>query len=382
MGTSRSASFIVIAGIAILGLGLLTKRRILPNGSALRPIVPKDDPARMRETAHPPSSPPQQPAMQHDGSIEAYISSRAGRIGDRTVVIVTYASYSYLDHLLNWLIFLHRLEIKNYAVLCLDEQLQVFLKRRGFSCYVDEQSIMSSAKETIQALWMRRMAHLIRFLSLNVDVVFSDVDAVWLQNPFTRRIPGAKYALFDVDAFDVSAGRGQFPVDVRDAWGATLIMGAIYFKSTHRVHTLLSAAMEAMKLMHDDQVGLNRALVQMLGADPIPIFGKKLSQVSPNGEFAISRGGGLTVAFAPHNFLPRRCKDVVKAEWKRSVIIAHCHYNEGVPNRKATWKSGDRAAMRITLLKKYKIWLLADEWREKSQQGSTTFDAWISAISA
>ena len=139
------------------------------------------------------------------------------------MVILAYVSSDYLPHLLNWLVALRRLNVTNVAIFCRDEKLRHFLAERGTACFDAEQKFKIdkvTSRTRIRNLWVLRLRHLIQILSSGVDVVLSDVDAIWIKNPFN--VHGAsKSAVFDVKTFDIAAGRGTYPGYVAKDWDRT-----------------------------------------------------------------------------------------------------------------------------------------------------------------
>ena len=82
----------------------------------------------------------------------------------------------------NWLAFVEGHGIRNIAYVCLDSEAQTFLRHAALECAV-EPVFPELVYRPLEA-WVFR-AHLVSHLvqHLGLDVLVSDIDAVWAQNP-------------------------------------------------------------------------------------------------------------------------------------------------------------------------------------------------------
>ena len=319
-------------------------------------------------------------------------------------IILTYASYGYRANLINWIVSLTRLEITNFAIVCLDKELDEFLSARNLPCYQlwkygdtdfgmqhkrsgSAAGLSSRSKRggklslnKVKQLWTIRLGHLRRLLQSGVSVIFSDTDAIWIQNPMKSGILSASMG-------DIVASRGQFPWTVSEAWGATICMGLAYFRSTTNVIKIVRRAEMSSKRTGDDQVSINMAIFdnvkgKSLGyrlAQPNSVGFSKFTKLNYVNDKVIAVGtfDRARVVLLPHNVVPRLCNVIKESEWRGVVLIAHCHAKDGQIAK--THKNWGDFEVHANIQEKYKLWCLGDnQW--ESFRGKK-FSEWLQVTS-
>lgn len=315
-------------------------------------------------------------------------------------IILTYASYGYRANLVNWIISLTRLEISNFAIVCLDKELDEFLSARNLPCYqlwkydgadfsTQSKGHSSSSRSKhsaklslnkVKQLWAIRLGHLRRLLQAGINVIFSDTDAIWIRNPI-------KAGVLSASTGDIVASRGQFPWTVSEAWGATICMGLAYFRSTAHVIKFVRRAELSSRRTGDDQVSINMAIFDYAKGQAA---GYRLSQ--PNGvgftkytklsyvndkTIAVGTFDRARVVLLPHNVVPRLCNMIKESEWRSVVMIAHCHSKDGRIAK--THKNWGDFEVHANIQEKYKLWCLGDsQW--ESLRGKK-FSEWLQVTS-
>lgn len=277
------------------------------------------------------------------------------------VAVLTYVSYSYKSTLLNWLVAMERAKVRGVGVVCLDEDLRNYLRQRGIPCYVPAQAPSSSGDKkrggqlnlkAINKLWIMRLVHLLEVLRSGVSVILSDGDAIWVDNAITS-------GLLHERTGDIVASRGKYPWDIAEAWGATLCMGVVYFRSIGPVITMLEHALEEAVQANDDQVGLNNALFNSFGHDPVRVFGRRLDVFEREIAVAPASATLPRLVILPNQVVPRFCNHLNDKDWSDSVSIAHCHALEG--QKAKTFKNWGNAKNRHNIMSKYQLWCDAVE---------------------
>mmetsp|Transcript_12732 Transcript_12732/g.14852 ORF Transcript_12732/g.14852 Transcript_12732/m.14852 type:complete len:360 (+) Transcript_12732:39-1118(+) len=287
------------------------------------------------------------------------------------LVILTYVSYGYKENLMNWLSYLQKLEISNYGIICLDEEVELFLTHSNITCFGlwrqsevndsfgDSKQGLSIAN--VMKLWVIRMRHLYELLNHGFDVIFSDTDAVWLRNPLSEGT-----SLLSEQTGDIVASRGKFPWEQAKNWGATICMGLSYFRSTPSVIEIVREATKVSQERFDDQVGINVALDTLATRGrtrSAPLFSNIAARTGVKVGFLRDRENaeahvaGAKVVLIPHQVVPRCCNALTPEDWKKNVQIAHCHATDCVKarTRKENWGNFDR---RYGAMKKYNLWNL------------------------
>jgi hypothetical protein len=303
-------------------------------------------------------------------------------------VILVYASFSYLEPLLNWLVALIRLkpppplveiptttndELFNHIVIiCLDKELQTYLQQIfNIQCFLladdsllldlnIEQRNKDDNRLTIQAvsnLWVIRTKQVLRILQGGYDVIISDTDAIWLQNPLPLLYTTLKES-------DIIGGRGFFPFN--PPRGTTLCMGFVFLRSNPQVIQVVNLALKYTIQVGDDQIGFDMAFVELENNQKIwpehKLDSRGIKTIT--GKFT-NNNNNFSLTFVSANVIPRDCSIVSNDDntiWKSQVIIAHCHMHNGQPAK--TMKEKGNQKSHTEVLKKFNIYFLKSDWKE------------------
>jgi len=132
-------------------------------------------------------------------------------VENKTIVITT-LNYNSRDLLENFVCNLRRLRITNFIIAALDDQLYQYGVVRGLPIYLED-TIFSSDEEMqrveaanhalkdVYLLTQTRLKTVQRVLSMGYDVVYSDVDVLWLRNP----IPTLRESMAPVQVLSAAA---------------------------------------------------------------------------------------------------------------------------------------------------------------------------------
>jgi len=206
---------------------------------------------------------------EHSEELMRVVGARKSKDG---VIVLAFADKGYRDTALNWVASLEAVAVTNYVLVCLDSESHEFYTQVGVpSVRLPEPSACADITKTelsvvriseqqrevrLSIVWLRRIMIVSRLLNAGVDVVLSDVDAVWVTDALTFlqggsreiRVPGhngegsKNQSHHDGDDGGVPlivASRGQWPQGCTQEWGATLCMGWIALKAQHPVTCLL-----------------------------------------------------------------------------------------------------------------------------------------------
>lgn len=180
---------------------------------------------------------------------EKILALAESRKTDNTIVLA-FANYAYLEVLLNWLVAMNRLGIRNYLIVSLDSRLHEFLSERRFA------TTLSSLQGDLNALWVKRMEIFHSLAAAGIDFIHSDIDAVWLKNP----IPD----YFDHDVHDVIASQGTiWPPDVLAKHGFVFCCGLFSMRACREVQDLLGEMTDDVRTTGDDQITFNRIVASL-----------------------------------------------------------------------------------------------------------------------
>jgi hypothetical protein len=236
------------------------------------------------------------PAEVHQ-NVNALLKLADERKADNRL-LVAFSDSKYLGVLLNWLVAIHRIGVRNYLVVSLDETIHAFLADRGFP------SVLIKMDGPLHNLWRLRLVILRELCAHGVDVIHSDIDAVWLRDP----IP--EYFSRHADHLVISQGT-VWPDDVLKKQGFVLCCGLFYLRSGSETLTLLDDVLRDIATTNDDQISLNRLIYasvtwdrQLISPYQFVFRGYRVtcSEGSIRGR---CRKTGLRVTLLPHHLFQR-----------------------------------------------------------------------------
>ena len=126
--------------------------------------------------------------------------------------IMSCSNFEYRKIALNWALGLKRLGIENYNIYSSDQDCYNFLKNNNVN------TILKSGDICFEP-YRYKIIH--ELLSQGLNVIYSDLDAIWLRSPGP--------ALAD---YDMHFSLGSWPKDIHDKWGFAVCTGWIALKST------------------------------------------------------------------------------------------------------------------------------------------------------
>lgn len=171
------------------------------------------------------------------------------RVQEEGAVIVTFANSAYLKILNNWLDHLAALEIKNFFVIAMDDELARDLENRNIAYY------LAPCESGRHHVWGLRLRLVSEILELGVGVIMSDADAIWLRDP--------RPELFENSGADLAISQGtKFPVRAFHAWGFVLCFGFFYAAPTSGARDLFACLSSIEKADLDDQRELNLEILR------------------------------------------------------------------------------------------------------------------------
>jgi len=160
--------------------------------------------------------------------------------------IIAFGNRRYKRIAHNWALYLHQHNIKNYTIYSLDQDIYDYLVENKINT-----ELLSINYSSGKKWWKERVEYIYSLLNMGIDILHSDLDAVWQVNPLD----------FIEKDYDIVASTGTFPFDVYEKIGYTLCMGWIYYKSSDIVKELFQNILNKhKKKSFDDQIEFNREL--------------------------------------------------------------------------------------------------------------------------
>jgi len=161
--------------------------------------------------------------------------------------IIAFGNSRYKRIAHNWALYLQRHKIENYTIYSLDQEIYDYLYKNNINTELLSLNIFEGQSWN----WRERLKFIHNLLKKNINVLHSDLDAVWLHNPLSLIENG----------YDIVSSTGTFPEDVYKKVGFTLCMGWIYYKSSTIVKKLFESTLNAKTYDNfDDQIEFNREI--------------------------------------------------------------------------------------------------------------------------
>lgn len=165
--------------------------------------------------------------------------------------IVTFCNSRYKHIALNWISYLQSHKIYNYKIYALDQETFNFLNSLEVDTELIEVDIFNKDKWSS----ILRFNYVLKLLKDGINVLHSDLDAIWLKNPLE----------FISHDYDIVSSTGKYPQNINERNGFTLCMGWIYYKSCDIVKDLIKNTIRNYPLNpnqsnNSDQFALNNEL--------------------------------------------------------------------------------------------------------------------------
>lgn len=298
---------------------------------------------------------------------------RNGSRVSRPMRILLSTTELYVPTLLNWLVYYRAVcpapeDMDRLFFLCFDFGAERALMSKGLRC--DHADFTLSKNR----MWLLRTQVTNVLLQAGIDVLISDLDALWLQNPFT--------ALEHFPYSQLLASRASFPEEISLRLGATVCLGFAYVKSKKPSKALWVYLAEKLgqSFNPDDQRVLNFMLL-----DVGLRFPKRLTYVK-NGHAdvgqvrlrkAIKEGSGISASseanmlyvtlLAHDNFRRLGCENVTSSALQamRGSKVLHCleHLKKAEKKEEVSRDLG--------------TWLIRDDWKSVQYDAKRGFDRFL-----
>lgn len=249
------------------------------------------------------------------------------KVAQDNTVILAFADSHYDKVLENWLLAINKLKITNFVIICLDEKTYQALQNHNIPSYT------YLHHGDLNTLWIHRFKLIRIAVMLGYHVIHSDIDAVWLKNPLATFFKSNT-------TFDMAFSQGTFwPEDVHKAWQFVLCCGFFYLKSNFAVLHFLKKLQLAIADLHDDQVALNRILLDMavIWQNTPPAYQHRYQQRMFNcyEQNLFGSTGTLELALLPHHLFQR------VADKQVSPFIKHIVSGKTQPEKLVSFQEND-----------------------------------------
>ena len=231
-----------------------------------------------------------------------------------TPKIVAFVNADYIPVARNWMLALKAIgRDKDAVVVSLDEETR--------AAFLPAQVLhrpLALDSSNLAPLWVHRIGVLRELLSSGVAVIHSDVDALWLRDP-----------LPDIERCETPVVFSQgtiWPPDVHAIHRVVLCCGFFYLAAQPEVVAFLDAAEDQIQADKDDQVAVNRVVVNMIDSwrisNPYRIMFRNTYFLASSSTIrSITESGQrdtLPISVLPHHAYPRLLDKLTK-----DMVVVH-----------------------------------------------------------
>lgn len=282
-------------------------------------------------------------------------------------IIAVFVEKSSIEILMNWMLnFLDvatQSQAEKLLIFCMDHSSKILLSSVGIYCKLalHSTSDTTNKKQNFGDIWLQRMVILNSLLREKNDIILSDIDAIWKQNPLSY--------LFDVQDAPIVASRGSWPFGLQQKWGSCVCMGFLYVKYHPlsieffgEVEKYLIDEHQISPLAPDDQIAVNTVLDRRrIQWSHFPMSWN--SSAISYGYIKDDKSNQHTlIALLPNEIVTRKCSRVARKaiseveikemkELTKNALVIHCRLPRG------HW------TVRILRLKVFGLWKLRDYWK-------------------
>ena len=184
----------------------------------------------------------------------------ASRLAVNKTVIFTLATSEYRNTTRLWLRAMQALSLENYIVISGDEETSFWLKQikvqhiKANLSYGDTthtNSVGFSGKALAICALKFPVCRLL--LRSGLNVIFSDIDAIWLRNPINILMSSSSDLAFQGAAF--------FPQNISRLWGFTACTGFFFIRHSSGALQFMEYCVNKHMKVHDDQFAFNLGLL-------------------------------------------------------------------------------------------------------------------------
>jgi hypothetical protein len=166
-------------------------------------------------------------------------------------LVIAFCDSTYLPLLQLWVRRVIELGVRRLKIFSLDAITNDWCTSQGIA------SARVEWGGDLSDLWVQRIRIFSELLASGQEFVHSDIDAIWIQNPFQ-----AGSARDRSEDLLFSSGT-VWPPDVHDQWGFILCCGWFWAKPSGATQAFFQALEADVRRTGDDQVSVNRLLAAM-----------------------------------------------------------------------------------------------------------------------
>ena len=213
-----------------------------------------------------------------------------------TYSIVSFVDSRYLEIGQNWVMAMNRLGLSDRLLLvALDAQSKSTLESMGVATI-----LRAMAPDDLGALWVHRLRVMNELLADGMDIVHSDADAVWLQNPLPEWLETDCDLLFTQGTY--------WPVEVFETRRFIACCGCYLIRNNEASRGFLREALRRSEILGDDQIAMNMMLPRDIQSWQIQAPYEIQHQswwITCSPSIMRTKAHGLNIGVLPHAEYPR-----------------------------------------------------------------------------
>lgn len=193
------------------------------------------------------------------GRLKTFVENELEVPPSRTLIF-TAVTRGFIPSLVNWMALLYRLDLYSVFVFAMDDESYKWLTDHGFASYrggdvppIRTWAAKGGNKFKRMQVWYERSFIVMELLRLGYNVVQSDGDALWLQNPMHE---------FDelLESYDVIFSRGNARSGFKGR-GTGVCMGLVMYKASEGAIGFLQDIINRMPVANDVDQGIANTFV-------------------------------------------------------------------------------------------------------------------------
>eukprot|EP00755_Sulcionema_specki_P025030 Sspe_Gene.82390::Locus_54000_Transcript_1_1_Confidence_1.000_Length_1379::g.82390::m.82390/K20784/XEG113; arabinosyltransferase len=157
-------------------------------------------------------------------------------VAQNNVVLVTWANFHYLDFVQNWVGHLRKLNVTNFIVGSMDDELLAALQKEGVASFGMQSNLSRNdfgwGSKQFHKMGREKISLVSAVLDLGFEVLVCDVDTVWMRDPndYVARFPEID-VLVSTDSLRSTKMAHEVGLeDPRLAGGDTANIGILFFR--------------------------------------------------------------------------------------------------------------------------------------------------------
>ena len=217
------------------------------------------------------------------------------KVAEEGLVVCVFSNKEYTPILSFFNMYFSSAVKRKYLVIALDKETYYYCDKKNYCTYY------SPFTEPFGVDFMQHQMEVIKkILTLNYNVLVSDIDAIWLKDPIPYTLSSSSDIVF-------SPGTIQ-PLEAFEKWGNVLCSGYFLLMANERVLRFLESVKKRM-IYEGDQPAINKELISrnLIWKNDTELYKQvfRRKKIIQSKETRIGIADNISVALLPNRFFQR-----------------------------------------------------------------------------